>query len=917
MRSWIPSPIRCSAFLVLALVAVPTVAAGQTGSAPQFDHASAPAATATRTRLPIEIDGRKVEDAWAGAMPITEFTQVEPNEWAPVSERTEVRILFDDYNLYIGASLYDTGPLSTRLGRRDSTWPDTDAFIVFLDTYHDHRTAYRFTVNPSGVKRDEIITIGGSSSPGRGGPSGTGFGDTSWDPVWEVATHVTDEGWFVEMRIPFGQLGYAPGEAQHWGLQLDRRIGRKLEHASWSFTPARERATVARFGHLEGLEGIRGSGKLEMLPFMTGRAEYRRIPLSADAGFVNPFRSGRDYFADGGVDLKYRATPNFTVTATLNPDFGQVEMDPADLNLSAFETRLSERRPFFVEGAEIFRFGESGGMNTQLLYTRRIGRSPQVAVPAGTAYADVPPTSTILGAVKLAGKSQGGWSLGMLEAVTNREIAPFVDRLGGRREAVVEPLSNYFAVRARRDLRQGQSSFGALVTTVNRRLEDDPALVNRLHAHAFAGGLDFRHDWDNRAWSLSGELTPSLVLGDPAALLRTQRTSARYLQRPDADHLEIDPEATSLAGYGAKVDLARQSGALRGGFTLTAISPTYEINDLGFQTNADRLNVQTELGYDRIRPGRYFRRWNVGTSPNLTWNYAGDLLSADVGVMGGAQLLSYYGFGGRISRSLPTWNDRLTRGGPLTRDPGSWSGNLNFNTDNRLMWSGRFGGGFNVNDAGGWRWSVNSNLTVRPSPTYEIRIGPSFNRNRNLAQYVSAVTDPFATDTFGRRYLFATLEQSTLSLDTRVNVTFTPNLTLEMFAEPFISSGEYGALKQLAEPRTFDFLEFGRDIGTSLRGDDGRFTIDPDGDGPAASFRLADQSFNYHSLLGNAVLRYEWRPGSTVFFVWQQSRTERLTALEDHGRAIGSMDFEKDARALLGIRPENIFMVKINYWLNP
>jgi hypothetical protein len=909
--------VFCSTLLVLLGVTSVSGLSAQLGSAPQFDHSSAPQAMAIRTTLPISIDGRLDDAAWAQAQVITDFTQIEPDEWAPVSERTEVRILFDDYNLYVAASLYDTGPLSTRLGRRDSAWPDTDAFIVFLDTYHDHRTAYRFTVNPSGVKRDEIITIGGSSSPGRGGPTGTGFGDTSWDPVWDVATHVTEEGWFVEMRIPFGQLGYTPGEYQHWGLQLDRRIGRKLEHATWAFTPALERATVARFGHLEGLSRIRGSGKLELLPFMTGRAEYRQIAQSGNVGFANPYRSGQDYFADAGIDLKYRATTNFTLNATINPDFGQVEMDAADLNLSAFETRLNERRPFFVEGAEIFRFGESGGMNTQLLYTRRIGRSPQGPLPAGVAYADAPSRTTILGALKLSGKTQNGWSIGVLQALTDREVAPFVDLSGASREAVVEPMTNYLAARARRDLRQGQSSFGGLINVVNRRMDGESALTNRLHTHALTGGLDFRHDWDNRAWSFSGELTPSLVWGDPAAILRTQRTSARFFHRPDADHLTLDPSATSLAGYGAKLDLSRQSGGVRGGATLTAISPGYEINDLGFQTNADRLNFQTELGFDRIRSGRYLRRWNVGSNPNATWNYGGDLLSADLGIHGGAQLLSYHGFGGRIGRSFSTWNDRLTRGGPVTLDPGSWSGNLNFNTDNRQMWSGRFGGGFSSNDAGGWRWSANGNLSVKPSPSYEIRMGPSISRNRNMAQYVTTIADDAAVNTFGRRYVFGSLEQTTLSLDTRLNMTFTPNLTLEVFAEPFISSGAYGGLKELAAPRTFDFLEYGRDVGTSTLGPDGRFTIDPDGAGPAPSFRLNNQDFTYHSLLGNAVLRYEWRPGSTVFFVWQQSRTERLTALMDHERAVGTIAFEKDARALLGIRPENVFMVKVNYWMNP
>jgi hypothetical protein len=907
--------------LALVLSCLPLWRAeAQTGSAPHFDHVSAPIATAVRTSGPISIDGRPDEAAWLAAPMITEFTQVEPDEWAPVSERTEVRFLYDDFNLYVAGWMYDRGPIVARLGRRDSTWPDVDSFIVFIDTYHDHRTAYRFTVNPSGTKRDEIITVGGGNNPGRGGPSGTGFGDTSWDPVWEVATHVGDEGWFVEMRIPFGQLGYAPGDAQHWGLQVDRRIGRKAEHASWSFTPLLERATVARFGHLEGIEGIKRTGPLEIMPFLTTRAEYRRVGPQSGVDFSDPFRSGRDYFADAGIDLKFRLTPNFTVTGTLNPDFGQVEMDPAEINLSAFETRLNERRPFFVEGAEIFRFGESGGINTQLLYTRRIGRSPQVTAPlSGAAYSDVPGASTILGAVKLSGKTAGGWSLGILEALTNREVADFVGMDGAAGRAVVEPLTNYFAARARRDFHQGRTSLGAVVTAVNRSLDAEPSVTSRLHSAAYSGGIDFRHDRPGRTWSFAGEVTPSYVLGDPAAIRRTQNTSARYFQRPDAAHLDYDPEATSLFGYAAKIEASKQSGAWRGGTTFTAISPSFEVNDIGFQTHADRLDLNTNFGYDHSRPGPHFRRWNLGSGPNATWNFAGDLLSADLGIGGGGQLASYHSVGFRVGRSFATWNDRLTRGGPITRDPAAWNFNANFNTDNRMTWTFRLGGGHSRNDAGGWRWNLGGGISGKPTESAEIRIGPSFSRVRNLGQFVRVVEDQNAADTFGRRYIFSTIDQTTVSLDARLNLTFTPNLTLEFYAEPFISTGDYRSLKELSIPRSFDFLEYGRDVGTIEPSTNGGFRIDPDGpEGPGTPFTIPNLAFNYHSLLGNAVVRWEWRPGSTLFLVWQQSRTERLTHLNPGSiDQIGSLHLEKEARALFGIKPENVFMVKINYWMNP
>jgi hypothetical protein len=876
---------------------------------------------AARAATPIELDGDLNDEAWSGAPVISEFVQIEPVEGAPGSERTEIRIVYDDYNLYVGAALYDSGQLTSRLGRRDSIWPDADALIFFIDTYHDHRTAFRFTVNPSGSKRDEIIVVGGVGLAGGGGGgggqggggtvTGTGVGDTSWDPVWDVRTSVTSEGWFAELKIPFSQLRFSPGNVQVWGMQVDRRIGRKAEHVTWSFTPRLERATVARFGHLEGISGLRTSGRLELLPFVVARAEYRRVPLSGGVEFENPFRSGSDYFADFGGDLKYRLSSNLTLDGTINPDFGQVEMDPAEINLTVFETRQQERRPFFVEGAEIFRFGGGGGFQTaQLLYTRRIGRSPEMGASSDAVYAEVPGSTTILGAMKLTGKTRGGWSIGLLESLTNREVASFVDEAGERGENVVEPLTSYLAVRARKDLNEGSSSFGFIGTSANRRLGAEEDLVRRLHSDAFTGGLDFRHEFGNRAWLLSGELTSSHVRGDSAAVARTQRASARYYQRPDATHLDYVPEATQLSGYAGRIELDKQAGAWRGDAEFSAVSPGYEVNDLGFQLNADRIDVDASIGYNSATPGPIFRRWSLRVGPNNTWNFGGDALGRQIAVNGNAQLRSYHTFGGRISRSLSTLNDRLTRGGPLARDPAGWIGNLNFNTDNRLPVTLRTFGGFATDDAGAWRWNVNANIGVRLTDAHEVLIGPSLNRTHSISQFVTAVTDATADHTFGRRYVFATLDQTTVSLTARANLTFSPNLTLEIYAEPFVSSGDYGALKELAAPETLDLVPYE----SVVPGEDGGYTVDPDGAGPAEAFSVSNLDFNFHSLLGNAVLRWEWRPGSTLFLVWQQARSDRYGIGDDP--TAGRFDFGQQAGDLFRLEPENVFLLKVSYWFN-
>ncbi len=887
-------------------------------------HSQAPTAVATATDASIAIDGRLEEEAWAMAEPVTEFTQVDPMEGRPASERTEVRILYDTEALYVGARLFDPAPVTTRLARRDAMVPDSDFFIVLLDSYHDHRTAYRFATNPSGMKRDEVVTGGGGGGGGPGG--GRGFGDTSWDPVWEVASAVTDSGWVTEMRIPFSQLRFSPEDVQTWGIQLERKINRKQENAVFAFTPKLERGGVANYGHLRGITGLRPGRRLEILPYVGGRAEYRVIPRDAAVDFSNPFRSGSEFFAGGGVDLKYRLSSNVTLDATVNPDFGQVEVDPAELNITAFETRFEEKRPFFVEGAEIFRFGDAGGGggrfgpggSAQLLYSRRIGRSPQGEVPDGAVYSDLPSTTTILGAVKLTGKTAGGWSAGLLNGVTGREQAPFVDERGFQREAVVEPLSNYLVGRLRKDLRAGQTNLGAIVTAVNRNL-DDPELEGLLRSGAYVLGGDFRHEWADRSWALSGQIASSYVAGSEEAIIRTQRSSARYFQRPDAEYLGVDSSATSLSGLRTEVELQKQAGEWQGGATVSSISPGFEANDLGFQTAADRLQLETSLRYEQPRPGKVFRRWDLSSDVDVTWNHGREVVDASLGLFGSAQFSNYWGTFFRLGYDPSTLNDRLTRGGPLARDPSGYSAFLNLSSDNRKAYSLRAGVNLGWDEAGAWRRSANINMGLKPNDRWEVRVGPDIALSRSAAQFVTSVSDLVAERTFGRRYIFAPLEQTTIGIETRLNVTFNPELSLEVFAQPFLSSGDYGDLKELREPRTFDFLEYGADLGTVSRNSEGDYVVDPDGPGAGAPFRVADRDFTFRSLRGNAVLRWEWRPGSTVYLVWQQERSETLTALatDPAYRQVGNFHFGRDSRELFGLRPDNVFLIKVNYWLNP
>jgi hypothetical protein len=884
----------------------------------QYRHELAPVARAVRTTTPIDVDGVLDEPVWTQALPITDLIQERPLEGEPGTQRTEIRIAYDLEAIYVGAMLYDDGPLTPRLTRRDAGTGDFDYLTVRFDSFHDHETSYDFSVNPSGSFRDAILAGGGG-----GGRGGGGGGDTSWDPVWRRATQVTDEGWSAEMRIPFSQLRFSREDVQVWGIYVVRNIHRTQERTIFPFNPTLEAGGPSRYAHLEGMSGIEPGRRLELLPYATARGEYLHLTNPGAASFDNPYRSGSDHFADVGVDLKYRLTSNMTLDATVNPDFGQVELDPSVINLTAFETRYEERRPFFVEGADIFNFGEGGpggstGRPPQLLYSRRIGRAPQGSLPSSAVFSDVASTTTILGAGKVTGRTRGGWSVGVLEAVTAEETARFLDVGQTAGEAVVEPLTNYLVGRIRRQIRGGETRFGIIGSTVNRGLSDT-GMEGRLHSAAYSGGLDLAHEWSNRTYKISGIFTTSHVQGDAAAITRTQRSSSRYYQRPDASHLELDPAATSLTGYYGFIDLVKQAGAFTAKGSVGVASPGYEVNDLGFQSDADRIVLDTNFQYTQPNPGRILRNWSVRGSPDAVWNYAGDRVHGEINGNVNVQLLNYWGGGLRLAYNPRNDDDRLTRGGPLAGKPSRVGGTVNVNSDSRRAIVGRFGYDWGTDEAGGWSHDFNLNLTANASEQVDIRFGPSVSRRFETAQYVTSVADPLATQTFGRRYVFADLEQTTVSLETRVNVTISPTMSLQLYAEPFISVGDYRGLKEFARPGAFDFLRYGDDVGTSSQDASGVYTVDPDGVGPAAEFEVANRDFSYRSLLGNAVLRWEWREGSTLYLVWQQRRISSLTNRGPDGTDdwVGAFDFGRDAGDMFSTPADNIFAIKVNYWINP
>ncbi|HET7273921.1 MAG TPA: DUF5916 domain-containing protein [Longimicrobiaceae bacterium] len=859
------------------------------------DEQLARALTATQLTGEIEIDGLLTEPAWATADLATDFVQREPDPGAEASRATEARVLFGADAVYVGVRLYDhPDSIAAQLTRRDNVGNSfSDMIVVGFDSYNDNRTGFVFGANPKGVEFDLMISEDQRE-------------DISWDAVWEVETHIDSLGWTAEFRIPLSQLRYNPDESL-WGINFQRVIARHGEVLFWAPTPPEAPGTVSRFGALTGLAGLGSPDRLEIEPYVSSR--LARKPGDA----ANPFYETNATGFSAGGDLKYGLTSGLTLTATINPDFGQVEVDPSQLNLSAFETFFPEKRPFFVEGSEIFRFGEVGSYNNynfeEYFYSRRIGRSPQRNLEAE--YVDSPDATTILGAAKVSGKV-AGWTLGFMNAVTAEETAAFVEDEEGSLSpvgtATVEPLTNYFVGRLRRDLRGGATVIGGMFTATNRQMED-PEFTSFLHPAAYFAGVDFDHSWANEMWTLSGYVSASRVEGSPEAIEATQNSPAHYLGRPDADYIELDSTRTALNGYMYEVAL-QKAGNLHFSLDYKAVTPGFEIRDMGFQSRVDYHAFTTLLGRDFPEPSGIFRRRSIFAYTYHGWNFGGDPLTHGGAIGMNAGFKNFWDAGLTMTYRPRTYDDRLTRGGPIARQPGMWELALDGSTDPRrsVSTSGRVS--YGETDAGARTLNTGISLEIRPTSSLRIDLGPSFNITNGTAQYVTTEEDPLATATFGERYVFGDIEQTTLALETRLDWTFSPELSLQLYLQPFVASGDYTNFKEFLDPGTYDFGIYGEEHGTlTLQEEDGDlvYTADPDGAGEAPAFAFDDPDFNIRSLRGNAVLRWEYRPGSELFFVWQQQRSGFAP--------LGDFDLSRDTNAIFGAPASNVFLIKATYWI--
>jgi hypothetical protein len=852
---------------------------------------------ALRLAGPIMLDGRLLEPVWGEAEPTAGLRQRDPNEGQPETERTEVRVAYDDDALYIGARLFDREPaqIVRRLSRRD-LGANSDTVTIYLDPQHDHRTGVLLRVSAAGSQADALLYDDNSE-------------DFAWDGVWDAAVSVDAEGWSAELRIPFSQLRFRPGAKQTWGLNVARYIHRKNEESWWELVPKTESRLVSSMGHLAGIDNVPPKRHLDLLPYIRTGAD-----VSGTLAPANPLRETTQMFAGGGLDVKWGLTSSLTMDAAVNPDFGQVEVDPAVVNLSAFETFYEEKRPFFIEGGQLYTnfgrdglllYGRFGATYPSLYYSRRIGRAPQLA-PAGE-FVDSPESTAILGAGKLTGRTASGWNVAFLDALTGREFAKVANGTE-RTRAEIEPLTNYIAARASRDFgRRGSAGF--LATSVIRDLRTSHA-QSELAETATVAGADGHVFFDAKGtWVASGSVAGSVVAGDPSAVLRLQRSSARYFQRPDAGYVAVDPGATRLSGWTAQANINRRAGRLLLDGAVWAVSPGFEANDLGYSPHADRIGGHVGMIWRKTTPDRFSRSRDLTVVKWWVGDFGGDRQVDAVDVSADAEFRNYWYAQIEWYYSWTTQDDRLTRGGPSAERLPFKQVAAYLSTDQRKTLSVTLSGDYGTNTGGAWGWDTACSLRVKPSQALTIQSGPQVSRGRTLLQYVRTVVDPYATATYGSRYVFADINQTEVSLPTRVDWMFSPRASFQLYAQPLIAVGDYWGFKELARPRVFEYSRYGTDIGAiAFDAAANRYTVDPDEAGAAAPFSFGNPDFNFRSIRFNAVFRWEWRLGSTLYVAWTQRR-------EDDA-ATGQFHLGRDLRAVTRVPSDNVFMVKIAYWFS-
>lgn len=841
---------------------------------------------AYRVTEPPVINGVFDDAAWEQGTWTGDFTQNEPYADRPPTQPTEFKVAFDDINLYIAVKALDSAPdsITNRMSRRDNG--DGDMVFVVFDSYHDLRTGFVFGVSSAGVRFDMIMSNNGESE------------DPTWDPIWLAKAELHEWGWGAEMKIPFTQLRFNKNSKSVWGFEVARQVFRENELSLWHPIPRNAPGFIHAMGELDGLQEVEPRKQFDLTPY--GVAALK----SYEAEDGNPYADGSDPKFNVGLDGKIGVTNNLTLDFTVNPDFGQVEADPSEVNLSAFETYFEEKRPFFIEGKNITSFnvglGDGDVGNDNLFYSRRIGRRPQgyPSLEDGE-YASVPAFTRILGAAKLTGKTEKGLSIGILEAVT-ADTKATIDQGGAEHKETIEPLTNYMLARVQKDYNQGNTIIGGAFTNTIRKL--DGTDMEYLHKNATSAGLDFKQYFDDRNYTLNASVYMSNVQGSTDAISITQQSSARYFQRPDADYVEFDDTRTSLSGMGGKLEFGKIGGNWNYLFMSVIKSPALELNDMGFMQLSDNILNVLWTGYNFTEPFSIFRSLRLNTNVNMSNDFGGRITGIGSEYNTNANFKNFWSAGVGGGFGLHQVSNRTLRGGPSIYLPNEGRVNYRLMSDDRKAFSAGF---FGHNGWGADRYYQRASytifMTIRPVNTLSITLLPSYSQTYHELQYVTQ-TDMNGED----RYIFGTIDQKVLSMSIRVNFNITPDLTIQYWGQPFTAAGDYTDFKMITDPKATEFNDrYHVYTSGQITLEENIYLIDEDQD-MTVDYGFDNPDFTVDEWLSNLVIRWEFLPGSTAYLVWSQTRNAYT---QD-----GSFNIGDNLNDLFTAnKPTNVFLLKFSY----
>ena len=829
---------------------------------------------------PPVIDGVLNDSAWKSVDWGTDFIEVNPDENTDPSVQTKFKVLYDQKYLYVALKAFDPQPstITSRLSRRDGF--AGDRINVLIDSYHDLRTAFLFTVTAAGVRGDEIITDNGQSF------------DDSWNPIWSTKALIDADGWSAEMKIPLSQFRFNSDSDQVWGLNIIRNYFAENELSAWDRIPVGSAGWVSEAGELHGLQNIKPQKQIEIQPFTVIKlSEYE-----AETG--NPYLDGKDYSLNAGLDAKFGITNDLTLDVTINPDFGQVEADPAVIALDGFEVFNREQRPFFVENKNIFNYQFSGNRNN-LFFSRRIGRSPQLFPnTSGETYVDQPKNTTILGAAKFSGKTKNGWSIGILESMTSKEFST-VNNNGVISKQLAEPFTNYFVGRIQKDFNNKNTFLGSMFTSTNRSLNDD---ASELRKSAYSGGIDFKHQWKNRSYYIDANMVVSHVKGSKESIKLTQENLTHLFNIVDASHLNLDPNRTSLTGTGGRFDFGKVGGKYwnyNAGFKW--VSPELELNDIGFLRNSDDITQFVNLEYRIIKPVMVFRDFSIQIGQFSKHDFGGNHNRSQYDLNTDIRFINNWtlDLGGGY-RPVNYFNSTL-RGGPRWRISKTGWQYFFIGSDSRKEFYFRTGAIISQ-----WKenesslFKIEAELNYQPSNALNISIAPEFSSRPNKTQYITQVSYNDET-----RYVLGTIDNQTFQASLRVNYTLNPNLSIQYYGQPFVSRGVYKDIKYVTNPTATSLNDrFQLYSNDQLSLSQGVYNIDENSDG-LNDYSFNNPNFSQVQFNSNLVLRWEYIPGSELFLVWSQG--------VNSGISPSNGLFEDLGTGILNQRPQNIFLLKATY----